>query len=113
MRTRTQRSLYAFTVIAILGFAVLVWHRLSMARQTVESARPLPLVQAMKPYQTDLERKLQLTADILPIQQADLMAKVAGYLDAIYVDRGDRVHAGQVLAVINQPELQHQLEQAQ
>jgi len=41
------------------------------------------------------------------------MAKVAGYLDAIYVDRGDRVHAGQLLAVIRQPEFEHQLYQAQ
>jgi membrane fusion protein, multidrug efflux system len=113
MRARTQRTFYAIVVLAGLGFAALVWQRASAGRQTAGSARPLPLVQVAKPGQVNLQRKLLLTADILPIQQADLMAKVAGYLDAIYVDRGDRVRAGQVLAMISQPELEHQLQQAQ
>jgi len=113
MATRTRRTVYVLTALAALGFGALVWHRLSLVRQTSEQARPLPLVQVTTPTLVDMERKLLLTADILPIQQADLMAKVAGYLDAICVDRGDRVRAGQLLAVIRQPELEHQLQRAQ
>lgn len=99
--------------VLVLALAVLVWQRASASRQAAVTARPLPLVQVTRPGRMDMQRKLQLTADILPIQQADLMAKIAGYLDAIYVDRGDRVRAGQVLAVIKQPELEYQLQQAQ
>ena len=113
MQRESGRTSYTVIVLIVAGLGALVWHRLSVARQTTESARPLPLVQVTKPSQVDLQRKLLLTADVLPIKQADLMAKVAGYLDAIYVDRGDRVRAGQLLAVISQPELQHQPEQAQ
>lgn len=109
---RTHRIIAVLAVGAALGFGVLVWHRWSVARQTTAQARPLPLVQVATPLQLDMRRTLLLTADILPIQQADLMAKVAGYLETIYVDRGDRVRAGQLLAVISQPELKHQLQQA-
>src|SRR5216684_1914814 len=110
MPTHRRLTTYTLTVIMALGFAALLWYRLGSARQTAESARPLPLVQVTHPAQIDMERKLLLTADILPIQQADLMAKVAGYVDKIHVDRGDRVHAGQLLAVIRQPEIEHQLQ---
>jgi multidrug efflux pump subunit AcrA (membrane-fusion protein) len=113
MQTRTRRTLWVLSTAALIGFGILVWYRLSLARQTSQAPRPLPLVQVVKPLQLEMLRKLVLTADILPIQQADLMAKVAGYLEAIYVDRGDRVRSGQLLAVIRQPELEHQLHQAQ
>ena len=113
MHTRRRHTFYVLAAAAVVGFGTLVWYRVSLARQTAPTARPLPLVQVATPAQIDVVRRLVLTADILPIQQADLMAKVAGYLDAIYVDRGDRVHAGQVLAVIRQPELEHQVHQAQ
>jgi len=113
MHTRTRRTFYVLSAAAAISFGVLVWYRVSLARQATQTARPLPLVQVTKPAQIEMVRKLVLTADILPIQQADLMAKIAGYLDAIHVDRGDHVHAGQLLAVIRQPELEHQLHQAQ
>jgi len=113
MRTGTRRTFYVLALAAVIGFGMLVWYRVSLARQSTQATRPLPLVQVTRPAQVDMLRRLVLTADILPIQQADLMAKVAGYLDTISVDRGDRVHAGQLLAVIRQPELEHQLYQAQ
>jgi RND family efflux transporter MFP subunit len=46
-----------------------------------------------------------LPAQVLPDQQATLYAKVSGYLQAINVDKGDRVRAGAVLAHIEVPEL--------
>ena len=39
------------------------------------------------------------------MQQVTLYAKVSGYLKEIKVDKGDKVKAGQVLAVIESPEL--------
>ena len=46
------------------------------------------------------------------IQDATIYARVSGYLNARYVDIGDRVKAGQLLAVIDSPELEQQLNQA-
>ena len=41
--------------------------------------------------------------------ETEIYAKVPGYLKAIYVDKGDRVHAGQVLAKIESPETDQQV----
>jgi RND family efflux transporter MFP subunit len=48
---------------------------------------------------------LALTAEFKPFQEVDVMAKVAGYVKKINVDVGDRVREGQVLAVLEIPEM--------
>jgi multidrug efflux pump subunit AcrA (membrane-fusion protein) len=53
-----------------------------------------------------------LPATIEPFEQADLYAKVSGYFSEINADIGDVVKAGQVLAVIDQPELEAELAEA-
>jgi membrane fusion protein (multidrug efflux system) len=56
-----------------------------------------------------LERRITLPGTIRAYQEATLYAKVAGYLKSIAVDRGDRVKAGQVLAVLEVPEMQAEI----
>lgn len=53
----------------------------------------------------DMSHQLTLTAEFKPFQEVDVMAKVAGYVKTIYVDVGDRVQQGQVLAVLEIPEM--------
>jgi RND family efflux transporter MFP subunit len=54
----------------------------------------------------DLAQTLTLAAEFRPYQEIEVHAKVAGYVKAINVDVGDRVAAGQLLAVLEIPELQ-------
>ena len=58
----------------------------------------------------DVTRYVTLPGTIRANQQATLYAKVAGYLQRVTVDVGDRVKAGQVLAEIEVPELLADLE---
>jgi membrane fusion protein (multidrug efflux system) len=58
------------------------------------------------------ERLVTLTGDAQPYATVTLYAKVSGYLKEIMVDKGDRVNAGQVLAVIESPELDLQYDSA-
>jgi len=60
----------------------------------------------------DLSRKIVLTAEFRPYQQVDLHAKVAGYVRMIRVDIGDRVKKGELLATLEIPELQDEIQQA-
>ena len=53
-----------------------------------------------------LANTLSLSGEFKPFQDVDLHAKVAGYIRRISVDVGDRVQAGQVLAVLEVPELE-------
>lgn len=52
---------------------------------------------------------LSLAGQFQPYQVVDVHAKVSGYIKNIYVDIGDRVHQGEVLAVLEVPELSAQL----
>jgi RND family efflux transporter MFP subunit len=70
------------------------------------TATERPTVAVAAAERTDLTETLTLAAEFRPFQEIDVHAKVAGYLKAIYVDVGDRVRAGQLLAVLEIPELQ-------
>ncbi len=61
----------------------------------------------------DLGRSLELAAEFRPNQEVDLHAKIAGYLKAIYVDVGDHVKKGQLIAELEAPEMTQELAQAE
>lgn len=54
---------------------------------------------------TQVSKSIELPAELLPYETADLTPKVQGYIKDIRVDIGDRVSRGQVLAVIDAPEV--------
>ena len=61
----------------------------------------------------NLASSLSVAGQFQPYQQVDLHAKVSGYIRWIKVDIGDRVRQGEVLALLEVPELQNQVEGAQ
>jgi RND family efflux transporter MFP subunit len=61
----------------------------------------------------NLASSLTVAGQFQPYQQVDLHAKVSGYIRWIKVDIGDRVREGEVLALLEVPELQNQVEGAQ
>ena len=58
-----------------------------------------------------LERQLTLSSELVPFQEIDVYAKESGYVRDLKVDYGTRVTQGQLMAVLEIPELQAQLEQ--
>jgi len=54
-------------------------------------------------------RSVTLTGDVRPFREATLYAKVSGYLKMVAVDKGDAVHEGEVLGVIEAPEVEQQV----
>ncbi len=69
-------------------------------------------------YEASIVKKEQVASQlVLPgelegFYETNIMAKVNGYVKEIKVDIGDKVHHGQVLAVLEAPELMSQLEGA-
>ena len=72
-----------------------------------------PTVAVAKITRGDLSQTLTLAAEFRPFQEIEVHAKVAGYVKSINVDVGDRVTAGQLLAVLEIPELQDDMTTAQ
>jgi membrane fusion protein (multidrug efflux system) len=60
-----------------------------------------------------LDTTQSLPAQITPYEVVDIYPKVTGYMDTIAVDRGSRVHTGQVIARLSAPELVAQRAQAE
>jgi RND family efflux transporter MFP subunit len=60
-----------------------------------------------------LVSSLTVAGQFQPYQEVDLHAKVSGYIRSIKVDIGDRVRQGEILAELEVPELQDQLQGAQ
>jgi membrane fusion protein, multidrug efflux system len=75
-------------------------------------APPPRHVIVVKPDRGVVERTITLPGDLVGYYQSALYAKVTGYLKSISVDKGDWVKSGQVLAVIEVPELEQQLARA-
>jgi len=71
-----------------------------------------PTVIVVRPQRGDIMRTLQLPGDLVGYYEAALHAKVTGYLQSISVDKGDWVKKGQVLALIQVPELHSNLARA-
>jgi RND family efflux transporter MFP subunit len=74
--------------------------------------RPPPAVTSAEVSVRDVPVEIRSPVDLRPLEQADVAAKAVGYLDAVLVDRGDRVKRGQLLALVRPSDLPDQLSQA-
>lgn len=81
---------------------------------TKTSAAPqdIPVVAASRAISTDLKNEITLTAELEPYYEVDVMAKEAGYIHHMLVDIGDHVKTGQLICVLDIPELQDDLQRA-
>jgi membrane fusion protein, multidrug efflux system len=53
-------------------------------------------------------RTVALPAELAPFLQADIEARVPGYIERVFVDRGSKVRRGQVLVELSAPEMKAQ-----
>lgn len=58
-----------------------------------------------------LRRQLSMSSELVPFQEIDVYAKEAGYVHDLLVDYGTRVKKGQLMAVLEIPELEAQIQQ--
>lgn len=65
-----------------------------------------PVVAVAKVGRRHLARTLTLSSELVPFQQIDVFAKESGYVSKLYVDYGTHVKKGQLLALLEIPELQ-------
>src|SRR5262249_447476 len=118
MQRRFHPSILAFGSVLLVGTGASLLggcgqsgvDRSASAAEGTKKARTVGVV---APAVGDVPRVISQPGTILGIEEAALYAKPAGYLKMIPVDKGDRVKAGQVLAVIQSPELHFQQAQAQ
>ena len=118
-RRRRQRRLLGFVVAVSLGAGLArgAW-RTEAAREEVLQAKsqfqalvPIVRVASVKPAAATFN--VTLPGTTLAFEAADIFARANGYVEKRNVDIGDHVKAGDVLAVLSAPELDHQIAQAE
>jgi len=114
---RARRSwpvaLIAFLVIAgILVSGILRRVRARAVVTAETAAMAVPLVNVVSPQRTAPSHELLLPGNVEPYMTAPIYARTSGYVKMWYVDIGARVKKGQLLAEIDTPEVDQQLQQS-
>lgn len=110
MKMRTK-ILIALLPVVLLIVVILRVIRLDAPASTKGQAPTL--VKVEPPKRESVVRSLLLTGDALPIQQAQVFARVYGNIESMNANIGDYVPAGRVLAQVDTVELAQQYRQAE
>ena len=106
-------ALLAFLIVAALfisGVLPRVRARATLRKETDQMA--IPTVTVVQPKRSAPAQEIVLPANVQPFINAPIYARTSGYLKRWYADIGAHVRKGQLLAEIETPELDQQLEQA-
>jgi RND family efflux transporter MFP subunit len=115
-RSRSRKwlvALAAFAIVAgvmLFGILTRVKARTALRAQTAEMA--VPTVSVVHPQPSAPVQEIVLPANVQAITDSPIFARTTGYLKKWYVDIGAHVKKGQLLAVIETPEIDQQLRQA-
>jgi RND family efflux transporter MFP subunit len=80
-------------------------------KTAADDATNAPPAAVVKVARGNIADNLEIASEFQPFQEVDVYAKVSGYIQKLNVDYGTHVKQGQVLAVLEIPELQQQLQQ--
>jgi RND family efflux transporter MFP subunit len=119
LRTRTRTiivigigMLGLFLILLLLGVVPRVRNNRELTVAAQKARNTVPQVYVIRPEPAS-EAGLSLAATTQGIQDTIIYARTNGYLRKRYVDIGDQVKAGQLLAEVESPEINQQLRQAQ
>jgi RND family efflux transporter MFP subunit len=113
-----RKPAWGLGVLLLLGcILVVTWRALSAHAKATNSAASslngtLPIIPVAPVVRQDLFTEVPIPAEFRAYQEVELHAKVSGYVKDMNVDFGDRVKAGQLLATLEVPELQDELDRA-
>ncbi|MGB8730563.1 MAG: efflux RND transporter periplasmic adaptor subunit [Candidatus Sulfotelmatobacter sp.] len=114
-RSRNHWLLLAIAVIAVAALLISgIWSRVrARAALDTETAKAaLTAVSVVSPKPTTPTDEIILPGNVQPYITSPIYARTNGYLKKWYFDIGAHVKQGQLLAVIETPEVDQQLEQA-
>jgi RND family efflux transporter MFP subunit len=107
----TRKGLLA-AVVAVLAVALAVTLSSCSGGDTskVEANSPSTTVAVTRVVKMSLGRQITLSSELVPFQEIDVYAKESGYVKKLFVDYGTHVKAGQLMATLEIPELEAQLQ---
>jgi RND family efflux transporter MFP subunit len=113
MRKRASKSAMALVLAAVAVLIAITLSSCSSDERRVHASGPAITVGVTKVVKKSLGRDITLSSELVPFQEIDVYAKESGYIKKLLVDYGTHVKAGQVMAILEIPELEAQLEEDQ
>jgi RND family efflux transporter MFP subunit len=95
-----------------LGYVPRLKREQVLAAESQAGIQALPVVNVERVGRSSGKSSLVLPGNIQAVTEAPVLARATGYIKKRYVDIGDRVQAGQVLADVEAPEVGQQIRQA-
>jgi RND family efflux transporter MFP subunit len=111
VRKRTPRVLGLIAVATLAIASAIVLISCSGGADKVQANGPSITVGVTKVVNKSLGRQLTLSSELVPFQEIDVYAKESGYIKDLKVDYGTHVKQGEVMAVLEIPELEAQLDE--
>jgi RND family efflux transporter MFP subunit len=118
-RGARRRTTVVFTAFFCAGFAVLIFSgirsRLEADKRLQEKVRSsaIPMVEVIHPKAGSTAQEIELPGTTEAFTEAPIYARTSGYLKQWFFDIGAHVKRGQLLAEIETPELDQQLQQTE
>lgn len=103
----------AFVAAFFLGYIPHHRRDMQVLAEANQQSEALPDVTVVAAKRASAVGDLLLPGNIQPVTEAPILARAEGYIKKRYVDIGDRVTAGQLLAEVEAPDLDEQVRQAQ
>jgi RND family efflux transporter MFP subunit len=113
-RNGTRKVLVSLALAALaIAFVVSLSSCSGDRANNVRANGPSITVGVTKVVKKSLGRHITLSSELVPFQEIDVYAKEAGFVKKLAVDYGSHVKAGQVMAILEIPELEAQLQEDQ
>ena len=112
-RSGQKTKLLLLFVLLIVGMAVAFIVLKTRGISLQPGAQPIVTVAAAKVTRQNVYDEVPIPAEFRPYVESELHAMVTGYVSQMNVDFGDKVRQGQILAMLEVPELTDQLHNAQ
>lgn len=106
-----KRSAVVAGIVASMSVWLLSCAKTEAMKADSKREEVAPIVAVTKVGRKPMARYLTMSSELVPFQEIDVFAKVAGYVTKLYVDYGSRVKKGQLMATLEIPEMQALLEE--
>ncbi len=118
-KPKNRRVLYIVVFCALLLFAIIAvvgWiprhNRNKETEKRAQQEQQSPEIEVVKVARAKDTAGLVVPGTTTPLTESSVYARANGYLKRRFVDIGDHVHKGQLLAIIDAPDLDQQVDQA-
>lgn len=114
MRIRRSKKQILYALLpTVIAMAITASSCSGNGNGRVQASGPMITVGVTKVVNKSLGRQITLSSELVPFQEIDVYAKESGYVKKLLVDYGTHVKAGKVMAVLEIPELEAQLQEDQ